>query len=1314
MSSETVYCSSGSFYGYTPTCNPNPCYSQYSPAPTNGYITSGTPYYSGNSVTFACNSGYQLVGASNGIKCNLGSFVANPGTPSCTPAPCNAQPTAPTNGYITSSAPYSSGNSVTFACNSGYQLVGASNGIKCNLGSFVANPGTPSCTPAPCNAQPTAPTNGYVASVAPYNHLQSVTFACTSNFTLASSSGIQCQFGVFVGTTPTCLAKCLLQPTAPLKGNIVSSAPYTSGTKVNFTCNAGCTMFNNSVGLTCQNGTFFGQIPTCLADCPLQPDFYNGIITSSSPYASYKNVTFVCNSASRMFNGSIGLVCYDGQFVGQVPVCLNNCMSQPLQPYGGIISSNAPYTSFQYVNFSCNAGRTMFNGSLGLRCYNGTFVGQIPTCLADCPSQPQFYNGVITSSSPYISFSNVTFSCNVGSTMFNGSKGLTCYDGQFVGQVPLCLYDCANQPPFPYGGVILSNAPYKTFQYVNFSCNAGRTMFNGSLGLQCYNGTFVGQTPTCLADCPSQPQFYNGVITSSSPYISFSNVTFSCNMGSTMFNGSKGLSCYDGQFIGQVPVCLYDCANQPPLPYGGVILSNAPYKTFQYVNFSCQAGRTMFNDSLGLQCYNGSYFGQIPVCLANCATQPVVRRNVQIETNIPYVTYDRVNFTCDSNYTMFNGTQGLTCEDGTFVGQTPVCLIACLDSPAAVANGYIVDFPPYFPDQNIRVICDSGYTLLNATPGLVCKDGQLDGALPLCLKDCNFQPSIPANAIITSTFPYQTYKKVEFECISGYTLFNATPGLTCMKGNFEGLPPVCMRNCDQPPFPSDGYVITNSSFITFQHVEFACNSGYTMFNITPGLTCYDGTFLGKAPICLKDCDDQPSLSNGFIVSTSPYATYKDVKFECDPGYVMFNSTPGLVCIEGVFEGLKPTCLKNCSFQPYAPTNGYVVTNSPYFPFQQATFGCNTNYTMFNSTPGIKCENGTFVGLTPECLQNCVEQPVVSQHTIITSTVPYITKEKVEFACPYGYLLINSDPGLTCYDGIFVGVAPECQPFCLNQPNDPPHGRILTRPPYYAGQAVQFTCNPGYTMYESTSGLICNGHEYIGTEPICMANCFQQDVAPEHGFIRSLPPYNSGQAVLFDCDDGYSLVDALPGVTCVDGAFAGRTPSCGLKCITQPTPPSNGIIVSVPPYRSGQSVSFACRPGFSLYNSTTGISCVDGEFKGQAPLCLVDCVEQPDIPANGFIVGIPPYSSYQTIQFECLPGYKIVKVGLSVICLNGTLIGVGPSCVSINATVNGTSSARDALEGKNFTLYNGFALTLFKFYCYFSPVFFNTHRSGFNL
>ena len=145
--------------------------------------------------------------------CLFGTFVGNAPTCDLIPIPCRSQYSpAPTNGNVTSSPPYANGTNVTFECNNGFQMIGTSNGITCIMGKFVTSPGAPTCTPAPCTVQPAAPINGYLVSLPPYSHLQIVIFACDENFSMAPFSGVQCQFGVFVGSMPVCSSKFLPQP----------------------------------------------------------------------------------------------------------------------------------------------------------------------------------------------------------------------------------------------------------------------------------------------------------------------------------------------------------------------------------------------------------------------------------------------------------------------------------------------------------------------------------------------------------------------------------------------------------------------------------------------------------------------------------------------------------------------------------------------------------------------------------------------------------------------------------------------------------------------------------------------------------------------------------------------------------------------------------------------------------------------------------------------------------------------------------------------------------------------------------------------
>lgn len=146
------------------------------------------------------------------------------------------------------------------------------------------------------------------------------------------------------------------------------------------------------------------------------------------------------------------------------------------------------------------------------------------------------------------------------------------------------------------------------------------------------------------------------------------------------------------------------------------------------------------------------------------------------------------------------------------------------------------------------------------------------------------------------------------------------------------------------------------------------------------------------------------------------------------------------------------------------------------------------------------------------------------------------------------------------------------------------------------------------------------------------------------------------------------------VLCIDGTFVGIPPSCQLKCMSQPQPPTNGYLVYAAPYTPGDQIEFGCDAGFTL--SAESLYCMDGQLSGVIPRCLGNCDSQPPAPAHGAVVTSPPYESSATVNFTCDDGFLLVPSpvslatpndSLAVTCSNGTFTGNVPWCVPISPT-----------------------------------------------
>src|SRR5204863_239891 len=117
-SSSTTCQPNGAWSSSAPTCVANPCPTLSAPA--NGGVSS-TSGSTGDTRTYACNTGYTLSGSSS-TTCQPNGAWSN-SAPTCV---ANACPTlsAPANGGVDNPSG-STGDTRTYSCNTGYTIVGS-------------------------------------------------------------------------------------------------------------------------------------------------------------------------------------------------------------------------------------------------------------------------------------------------------------------------------------------------------------------------------------------------------------------------------------------------------------------------------------------------------------------------------------------------------------------------------------------------------------------------------------------------------------------------------------------------------------------------------------------------------------------------------------------------------------------------------------------------------------------------------------------------------------------------------------------------------------------------------------------------------------------------------------------------------------------------------------------------------------------------------------------------------------------------------------------------------------------------------------
>ncbi|XP_078604928.1 uncharacterized protein LOC144878338 [Branchiostoma floridae x Branchiostoma japonicum] len=154
----------------------------------NGKATYTDGYCSGNEkIQFSCDPGYELAGKPSATCLKNGSWDAE--TPTCQRICCN-NTISITNGQITASNGYCSGNSIQFSCDVGYKLVGSSSAV-CQQDKHWDRE-IPTCQRICCD-NTTEIMNGLVNATDGYCFGNDMQFSCYPGYELVGRSSATCE-----------------------------------------------------------------------------------------------------------------------------------------------------------------------------------------------------------------------------------------------------------------------------------------------------------------------------------------------------------------------------------------------------------------------------------------------------------------------------------------------------------------------------------------------------------------------------------------------------------------------------------------------------------------------------------------------------------------------------------------------------------------------------------------------------------------------------------------------------------------------------------------------------------------------------------------------------------------------------------------------------------------------------------------------------------------------------------------------------------------------------------------------------------------
>ncbi|KAK7888934.1 hypothetical protein WMY93_024494 [Mugilogobius chulae] len=322
--SDTLFCGpTGQWDASQPSCTAVQCPAipEMENAVVNCHGDAKTKYAFGNSCSFTCLPGYDLVGTTALTCTSSAEWSAN--IPFCQYCPRHE---AKPNLLITCSSNQSElapGSTCSFSCEPGFQLQGAEN-LQCS-DDAQWDEVMPMCKVMQC-PKLSSPQWGSLKCFNPlgsFSYQSTCVFTCEEGFVLSGSHTLSCgPTGQWNVSQPSCTAvQC---PTLPEQSNLLITCEDLSfGSSCSFSCATGFSLVGPKTTTCTSSAVWSDSMPLCEAvACPLLEAPQNGHMNCSLKEFIYNSECAISCDQDYTLYGHATLTCgHYGNWTGEMPTC---------------------------------------------------------------------------------------------------------------------------------------------------------------------------------------------------------------------------------------------------------------------------------------------------------------------------------------------------------------------------------------------------------------------------------------------------------------------------------------------------------------------------------------------------------------------------------------------------------------------------------------------------------------------------------------------------------------------------------------------------------------------------------------------------------------------------------------------------------------------------------------------------------------------------------------------------------------------------------------------------------------------------------
>ncbi|XP_076804760.1 sushi, von Willebrand factor type A, EGF and pentraxin domain-containing protein 1-like [Clavelina lepadiformis] len=719
-SRRSICTESGSFLATPPTCTapiptatpratvipstiPTPVSCSNPVAPANGFTSprGQTVFGVGTFVTFGCNRGFEFRGDQTSLCQANGQFspYSNECRRRAPPGPVRAcpAPIAPPNGnFGPNQVLWTTGNTVTYTCNTGFVLNGSPIATCQADGTYTSNP--PTCQGRVSCPSPVVPFGGSINDPGrvSWGPGDVVTYTCRQGFTILGGPTITCQNdGTYSAPFPSCAGQVqrtvCANPRTPTNALIAPPVPaeWTAGERVTFICRQGYILVGSGSWECQEDGTFDERATFCIVPQP---------VVTQPPTAPPTQPP----TAPRT----------------QPPPRPQTCPA-PIPPVDGAVGNpQSTWLVDDVVVYNCNPGFEIVGASTAFCLNTGVFDPPAPRCVAiviatptprvvvpasiTCERLPPPENGQVlgpASQQGWQVGERLLFNCLPGYNLI-GEEDVTCQaDGNFDGVVPFCepvasptaviqVVTCA-QPQSPVNGIITNPQPtWNVGDVVNYACSPSLRL-QGSASATCLGtGVFSNGPPSCAAvtvittpggcvvTAPINGRVEGGLTSAQTGQ----QVRFACDNSYTIVGDETRRCLPNGALSGEEAACTA-CVPQPPENGFLLPLGQRVWNFTDLISYGCSDGYRLEGFATAFCRLDGTILGETPQCTAegssasqrSFCTQPPPTNGFRIP-ELPEVG-TVFQFACNPGFQL-EGTfnMGICVDNGEYAIAAPTCI----------------------------------------------------------------------------------------------------------------------------------------------------------------------------------------------------------------------------------------------------------------------------------------------------------------------------------------------------------------------------------------------------------------------------------------------------------------------------------------------------------------------------------------------------------------------------------------------------------------------------------------------------------------